>query len=289
LPTLRRAIRARYRLLPYLYHLSLASSQQGEPLARPLVYDFSHDAHVRTTLDRSFHDAEEVRIGPDCDWMLGSGLLVAPVTRAGATSRQVYLPTQQPAAANQAAWFSWTTDSWYPGGTVATVPSSCNDALAPTLQRRGHGIPLLATLPARSSADLAAMAEGGGRCILMSLPLASEEAPAECVASWLEDDGESLAQVATTWKVTVRLEASVASGRITGEATASASAGSKAFTLPFSRCLVVLPASETRPVEGLQRLPEDELRRLQSALHSEGWPCAGRVYSLPLALAPDAP
>src|SRR4030081_1664899 len=74
----REAIRLRYRLLPYLYATFLRASETGAPVQRPLIFDHQDDPTVRDIDDQCL-------LGPD--------LLVAPVFEAGATARQVYLPS----------------------------------------------------------------------------------------------------------------------------------------------------------------------------------------------------
>ena len=64
----RRAIRLRYRLMPYIYAAFLHAAETGAPVARPLMFDFQHD---RTT--REIDDA----------YLFGDALLVAPVYKAG--------------------------------------------------------------------------------------------------------------------------------------------------------------------------------------------------------------
>ena len=72
-----RAIKLRYRLLPYLYTLAHRAHERGEPSFRPLVFDFPNDAHV-------YQLDDQVMVGPH--------LLVAPVYRPGQSHRMVYLP-----------------------------------------------------------------------------------------------------------------------------------------------------------------------------------------------------
>ncbi len=83
----REAIRLRYRLLPYIYSCFVEASATGAPVQRPLIFDHQNDPAV-CDLD------DEYLFGPD--------LLVAPVLSAGATARQVYLPT--------GTWYDWHTD-----------------------------------------------------------------------------------------------------------------------------------------------------------------------------------
>ena len=65
---IRRAIRLRYRLLPYLYSLMHGASERGEPVIRPTFLHFEDDPGCAA----------------DCDeLMLGPFLLAARADRAG--------------------------------------------------------------------------------------------------------------------------------------------------------------------------------------------------------------
>lgn len=90
----RKFIKFRYELLPTLYTLFYQSSQSGEPIWRPMFYEFQND--------------------PKCyDWayqqqfMLGPNILVAPVTRVGQYTKKVYLP--------EGRWLDWNTEKVYDG------------------------------------------------------------------------------------------------------------------------------------------------------------------------------
>ena len=91
----RSAIGERYRLLCYLYCLAHHATLSGEPILRPLVYEFQDDAATYAVGDQA---------------MLGPFLLAAPVLQKGATSRKVYLPPDR--------WY----DFW--SGTVLDGPAT---------------------------------------------------------------------------------------------------------------------------------------------------------------------
>lgn len=97
----RDAVNLRYRLMPYIYTAFVAAAQTGEPVQRPLVLDFQDDPLVRDLDDQ---------------YLFGRDLLVAPVTEAGATSRQVYLPAGD--------WYAWHDDEVTAGprSVVAATP-----------------------------------------------------------------------------------------------------------------------------------------------------------------------
>jgi alpha-glucosidase len=116
LDILRRFLRLRYQLLPYLYTLAWQASQTGQPLVRPLFWNQPQDARLWAV--------------DDC-FLLGEDLLVAPVLEDGARSRRVVLPNGD--------WYSFWDDALFQGpGTV-----ECEAPLdrIPLLVRRGSVLP----------------------------------------------------------------------------------------------------------------------------------------------------
>lgn len=84
---IRRLIETRYRLLPYLYQLFYEHMETGAPLLRPLHWHYPDDKHAWQTEDQ---------------FMVGSDILVAPITDRGRTWRYVYLP--------EGTWYSLDQD-----------------------------------------------------------------------------------------------------------------------------------------------------------------------------------
>jgi alpha-glucosidase len=99
LPLVRDLFNFRYRLLPHLYTLSVLAHRTGQPIIRPLVYEFPDDPRCIT---ESF------------DFLLGSYLLVAPVLEAGARTRTIYLPSGT-------WWCDYYSGAWHEGGQSITV------------------------------------------------------------------------------------------------------------------------------------------------------------------------
>ena len=91
----------RYRLLPYTYTLAWQAHAQGLPLMRPLVMNYPDDPRVW---------------GLGHQFLWGDDLLVAPVTREGATAWPVYLPA--------GAWYDFWTGARHegPGGITVDAP-----------------------------------------------------------------------------------------------------------------------------------------------------------------------
>ncbi|MFL0252014.1 TIM-barrel domain-containing protein [Clostridium neuense] len=119
---IRDAINFRYKLVPYMYSLLYEASVEGNPIMRPLVYEFPEDKRL---LSESF------------DFMLGSSILVANVLEKGAKTRKVYLP-------KGAIWFDWYTKQVYQGGQ--TVEFEVSLASIPMFFRSGAIVPMCENL-----------------------------------------------------------------------------------------------------------------------------------------------
>ena len=108
----RRYAELRYQLLPYTYTLAWQAYAHGLPLMRPLVLNYPDDPRTWT-------------IGHEFLW--GDDLLVAPVTREGATAWPVYLPAGR--------WHDFWTGARLrrPGGGHAPRPRStgCRSSSGP--------------------------------------------------------------------------------------------------------------------------------------------------------------
>eukprot|EP00794_Sanderia_malayensis_P020167 gene20167-22142_t len=74
---IREAIRKRYILLPFWYNLFQEASTNGSPIMRPLWVEFPEETET---------------FGMDDEYLLGSDILVKPVTKAGQKNIDVYFP-----------------------------------------------------------------------------------------------------------------------------------------------------------------------------------------------------
>jgi alpha-glucosidase len=113
----RRYAELRYQLLPYSYTLAWQAYTHGLPLMRPLVLNYPDDPRVWT-------------LGHEYLW--GDDLLVAPVTREGATAWPVYLPAGR--------WHDFWTGASYEGPGAVTLPAPLERL--PLLVRAGAIIPM---------------------------------------------------------------------------------------------------------------------------------------------------
>lgn len=113
---IRKYLKLRYRLLPYLYTALEEAHRTGVPVFRPLLLNYQDDANTYNIDDQ---------------FMIGSDLLVAPVTRPDVTSRLVYLP--------RGVWYDYWTGKSYTGGTMYQVDAPLTTV--PMFVRGGAIIP----------------------------------------------------------------------------------------------------------------------------------------------------
>lgn len=98
---IRKWLRMRYSLIPYLYTLAWEAVQTGAPLMRPLFWEFE--------------DQEELD-ELDHQYLLGSALMVAPVLEQGQHTRRVLFPP--------GVWYSFWEEQYYKGPAQVEIPLS---------------------------------------------------------------------------------------------------------------------------------------------------------------------
>lgn len=113
---IRAAIRNRYALLPYFYTLFRHAHLTGQPVWRPLWFEFPGQEDTFETQDQ---------------FMVGPALMVAPVVDQGITTRTVLLPAA-------ATWYDAKTGQVTECG-LKEVPVTMEDI--PVFQRGGHIVP----------------------------------------------------------------------------------------------------------------------------------------------------
>lgn len=98
---LTKLLELRTRLKPYIAQIMEKTHSCGEPVMRPLFYDFASDSNVYKIED---------------EYMFGSKLLVCPVTDEGFIERNVYLPKL-----DNEKWIDCASGIEYEGGRTLTV------------------------------------------------------------------------------------------------------------------------------------------------------------------------
>ncbi|MBN2353855.1 MAG: DUF5110 domain-containing protein [Spirochaetales bacterium] len=161
-------IRLRYAFLLYLYAAIREGTVTGDPVCRPLAYDFPGDPGC-------------VRPGvADTEYLCGGDLLVAPVLEKGRFGRDVYFPGSPQAPSTE--WVEYRTHEIHQGGKEETFDVPLARLLL--FVRRGAVLPLLASKPgAFTSSDQ-----------LYEQTLSLDVFPAASFSGELYlDDGETLA------------------------------------------------------------------------------------------------
>ncbi|XP_021796159.1 neutral alpha-glucosidase C isoform X5 [Papio anubis] len=120
---IREAIRERYGLLPYWYSLFYHAHVASQPVMRPLWVEFPDELKT--------FDMED-------EYMLGSALLVHPVTEPKATTVDVFLP------GSNEVWYDYKTFAHWEGGCTVKIPVALDTI--PVFQRGGSVVPIKTTV-----------------------------------------------------------------------------------------------------------------------------------------------
>ncbi len=113
----RRFIKLRYALTPYLYSMAYENTLNGTPLMRPLF----------------FVDNNPELLKEKNAYLWGSDILVAPITEKGAKTWNFPFP-------NTGNWFNFFTQKKYKGGQNITIPVDINTI--PVFVKGGAFIPM---------------------------------------------------------------------------------------------------------------------------------------------------
>ena len=113
---IRKYLKLRYQLLPFLYTTLEEAHRTGVPLFRPLMLNYQDDPNTYN-LDDQF--------------MIGTDLLVAPIVKPDVIRRLVYLP--------KGVWYDYWTNKKYEGGKMISVEAPLETV--PMFVRGGAIIP----------------------------------------------------------------------------------------------------------------------------------------------------
>jgi len=114
---IRKYLKLRYRLLPFLYTTLEEAHRTGVPLFRPLMLNYQDDPNTYNL---------------DDEFMIGNELLVAPIVKPDVTSRLVYLP--------KGIWYDFWTNTKHEGGK--TIRTDAPLETVPMFVRGGAIIPM---------------------------------------------------------------------------------------------------------------------------------------------------
>ncbi len=115
---MRKMLNLRYALMPYIYSEAWQVTNNASTIMRALVMDFRDDAQA---------------VAQPYEYMFGKSFLVAPITEAGASSREVYLP-------KSASWYHFKNGKQYDGGQQITVDVPLDEI--PVFVKAGSVVPI---------------------------------------------------------------------------------------------------------------------------------------------------
>ena len=198
---IRKYLKLRYRLLPFLYTALEEAHRTGVPMFRPLLLNYQNDYNTLTI---------------DDEFMVGDDLLAAPILHQGQDSRRVYLPA--------GTWYDfWTGKSVKAGEGRASAPLET----VPLYVRGGAILPM--------GPEMNYVAEKTGPLTFTIFP--DENGLAQL--SLYEDDSVSRAYLDGAYRRTsIRYRAAAAQAEIEiGAPQGTYSAGPRPliFTLPAAR------------------------------------------------------
>jgi alpha-glucosidase len=114
---IRKYLKLRYQLLPFLYTTLEEAHRDGNPLFRPLMLNYQDDPNTYNL---------------DDEFMVSDDLLVAPIVKPDVTQRLVYLP--------KGVWYDYWTNKKYAGGTMIRTEAPLETV--PMFVRGGAIIPM---------------------------------------------------------------------------------------------------------------------------------------------------
>ncbi|KAJ3118626.1 hypothetical protein HK100_000574 [Physocladia obscura] len=233
-PIIREAVRLRYKILPYLYTLTYEASKYGDPVIRPLVYEFQHDAAI-----------QEVSF----EFMLGPHLLIASVFEEGSVTRYLRLPQLVDEMRNENAWCNVWTGIWYSGGSGESgEPFQCPlSQCGVVFAKRGAIIPTGPVLKhvGQEGAD-------NERVFWVFPPPPGLETMGEVWNGYVyEDDGES-ETIAGNWE-SISTEIAVKMEIVESEVVISVEFGRHEYKIGYQKVWFLLPIGDVRKVRILGR------------------------------------
>ncbi|KAL1876343.1 hypothetical protein VTK73DRAFT_9586 [Phialemonium thermophilum] len=238
-PLVRRAIKRRYAMIPYLYSLMLQSHKTAVPPQRWTGWGYeATDPEVWT---------REIMEGETQYW-LGDALLVGGVYEPGASKARMYLPR---ASEDDEGFINTNAPYEYlAAGQWVTLDAEWHGAGIPVLAKVGSAIPVgrdVQVLSAGEKENPAGLPLDDYRAVeIFPLPLqgsSSNRSSRWYDNTWYEDDGVSSVAKNKISEYTISYSATAAEVKV--RFTRDESSG---FVAPWKTLVVILPAGDERSV-----------------------------------------
>ncbi|PNP48544.1 hypothetical protein TGAMA5MH_00438 [Trichoderma gamsii] len=237
----RKAIKRRYAMIPYIYSLMLESHQTAIPPQRWTGWGYEKDPEVWT--------------GPitegETQYWLGDSLLIGGVYEPGATQARVYLPK---ASDDDEGYVNLKAPYQYlEAGQWATIDAEWHGAGIPVLAKVGTAIPVgkdVQVLSPGEKENIADLPLDDYRAVEIFPPREGSISTKKYKTVWYEDDGVSA--VAKNKVSKYSIEYSVEGSTIKVQFSRDEASG---YVAPWKAPVIVLPPGDSRVVissEGLQ-------------------------------------
>lgn len=102
----KKSIKLRYEILPYIYDLYYISHKEGLPIFRPMIMEYPEDKNLLNIKEQ---------------FMLGESMLIAPVVYEGERNKVVYLP--------KGIWYNYFTNEKFQGGKSYKLKCELDEVL----------------------------------------------------------------------------------------------------------------------------------------------------------------
>ncbi|KAI5460398.1 glycosyl hydrolases family 31-domain-containing protein [Mariannaea sp. PMI_226] len=248
----RKTIKRRYALIPYLYSLMLESHKYAVPPQRWTGWGYEADPEVWTP---------KIMDGETQYW-LGDCMLIGGVFEPGQSKAEVYLPK----AGDQDEGFFNTNAPYqhFAAGQWVTVDAEWHGAGIPVLAKVGSAIPVgrdVQVLSPGESENPAELPQDDFRAVEVFPPSSGNSSGKWYTNTWYEDDGVSAASKNKISKYTLSFQAKAS--EMVVDLKRDESTGFKA---PWKKLIVILPAGDERVVvdvssKALPELESDDLGR----------------------------
>ncbi|KAI6778970.1 Alpha-glucosidase-like protein [Emericellopsis cladophorae] len=230
----RKAIKRRYAMIPYLYSLMLKSHKTAIPPQRWTGWGYEADPEIWTP---------EIMDGEKQYW-LGDALLVGGVYEAGESKARVYLPK----ASEEDRWGFLNLNAPYDhlaAGQWATIDAEWHGAGIPLLAKVGSAIPTgrsVQVLSPGETENVASLPVDDYRAVEIFPPPKSSEGKAWS-NTWYEDDGVAAVEKVKISAYTIGYSSTDDEVEVKFDRDESSG-----FVAPWKTLVVVLPSGDDRIV-----------------------------------------
>jgi alpha-glucosidase (family GH31 glycosyl hydrolase) len=234
----RKAIKRRYALIPYLYSLMLESHRSATPPQRWTGWGYEEDPEVWT---------KEIMDGETQYW-LGDAMLVGGVYEPGAAKGRVYLPRAKDAETDEGYMNTNAPFQYLEAGRWVDIDAEWHGAGIPVLARVGAAIPVgrdVQVLSPGEKENVAGLPLDDYRGVEIFPPKGQSKKGQWHETTWCEDDGVSAVHKNKVSSYTFAYTATGTSGEIKVKFSRDESSG---FEPPWKTLVVILPSGDQRKV-----------------------------------------